>query len=948
VNFTRRHCLQASIIPVVFGVALALAVPMFGQNSSGQSIGLPQDWTHHHLIFPDTGTYQEAVQNGTADKWMALHKSIPFLLDWAKRKGAADPFAGVPAIAGAPVTTAGAELSSAFSLTFPPLSLVPERPKRKPAPPTMTRDWSVSLGGGGVAAGMYPAKFGYDVNANPTCSDFAVFPVNATPASGQANLVGLNNLYSASTGTNFCPGTGPTFLFAYEVGGSTGGAVKTSPVISLLGTKVAFVESLTGDGTSVGSKFHVLTIGTTGSNGSSATSPVVPGTGNNAVDTAITMNGFVSDTLSSPFVDYGDDFAYVGDNNGKLHKFTGVFLGSPAEVVGGSPSWPVAVAPAGTILTGPIYDSVSGNIFVGGSDGNLYAVNASTGTVRAAVISGRQSGSACVSLVDPPIVDSVNATIFTGANHSALSSTTCGGQGVLAQLDTAAGYAAPPAWVAGHAYAANTQITDSNGNIEKVTTAGTSGGSAPTWNKTVDIAPTGDTITVGITAIQTTITVGSTTGISANDYIQINSEIMQVTSVVPSTTLNVTRGQLGTTAVLHGISTPVSTYRLTIDNSVTWTDLGISQWVANTAYAFSTTPTLINDTNNNIEWLATPGTSTTGSHPTWSTTVGGVTTDNSAFWVNVGTNPLNVRATVTQSSVGASLARAGTFDNAYLTAGGKGGDLYYVMGGTSTLKSATFNGSSVMSAGSTSVGIGNGAGTQESPLTEIYNPNGPAGARDWLFLGSSASIAIGGCGAGAACVESYDITNSSSVAAGTGVAESGGTSGIIVDNVFSYPPWQASHPYTTNTLITDPNGNVQDVTACSGTCTSGSGAPTFGWNTTVDVASTTLTGSVTSGAGNMSVASTTGFSVGDYIKVDSEIMLLNAGLFGSGISRGQRGTTAASHNNGATVSTYRLTIDNTGANQVTWTNQGPNQTSSLYFGPLGAHTAVKLTQSGLK
>ena len=32
-----------------------------------------------------------------------------------------------------------------------------------------------------------------------------------------------------------------------------------------------------------------------------------------------------TDTYSSPFVDFGSKTAYVGDDSGKMHKFTNVF-----------------------------------------------------------------------------------------------------------------------------------------------------------------------------------------------------------------------------------------------------------------------------------------------------------------------------------------------------------------------------------------------------------------------------------------------------------------------------------------------------------------------------------------------------------------------------------------------------------------------------------------------
>ena len=55
----------------------------------------------------------------------------------------------------------------------------------------MKKDWAVSLGAGGVAQGMLPAKFSFNVNATPSCTaDFVVFPVNASTGNTRANVVG--------------------------------------------------------------------------------------------------------------------------------------------------------------------------------------------------------------------------------------------------------------------------------------------------------------------------------------------------------------------------------------------------------------------------------------------------------------------------------------------------------------------------------------------------------------------------------------------------------------------------------------------------------------------------------------------------------------------------------------------------------------------------------------
>ena len=66
----------------------------------------------------------------------------------------------------------------------------------------------------------FPAMFVFDVTATPSCTnDFVVMGIPSNPAAGgQANIIGLNNLYSGPASTGYCPGTGPTVKFAYASG----------------------------------------------------------------------------------------------------------------------------------------------------------------------------------------------------------------------------------------------------------------------------------------------------------------------------------------------------------------------------------------------------------------------------------------------------------------------------------------------------------------------------------------------------------------------------------------------------------------------------------------------------------------------------------------------------------------------------------------------------------
>jgi hypothetical protein len=223
----------------------------------------------------------------------------------------------------------------------------------------------------------YPAKYVFDVTAAPSCTnDFVVIGIPATPASGgQANVVGLNNLYStspASAAPN-CTTNGPTVMFAYASGT---GQVPAFVTLSQNGKQLAYVENLTTGS----SYFHVLTIGTTGTNGTSASAAVVPGAagGNNAVDQRVLLSpdGGITNQSSTnaAYVRYSgndsNDFAYVstyttaGTGSGYLYKIGNVFKpGSTPTIL-----WSIAV---NAIPSTPIYDEKANKVFFTDSNGRI-------------------------------------------------------------------------------------------------------------------------------------------------------------------------------------------------------------------------------------------------------------------------------------------------------------------------------------------------------------------------------------------------------------------------------------------------------------------------------------------------------------------------------------------------------------------------------------------------
>ncbi|PYV99738.1 MAG: hypothetical protein DMG86_14085 [Acidobacteria bacterium] len=116
---------------------LVLVSALTAQVAEHQTrVGFPQDWTHRHVVFHRQTLWQHPQLTSEP---RVLHQFIRKMA-----YSAVGPFA------------ASDEVS----------------PKRTAA---LRRDWSVNLGVGKVAFGMSPVKYGFDVNALPSCAnDFAL------------------------------------------------------------------------------------------------------------------------------------------------------------------------------------------------------------------------------------------------------------------------------------------------------------------------------------------------------------------------------------------------------------------------------------------------------------------------------------------------------------------------------------------------------------------------------------------------------------------------------------------------------------------------------------------------------------------------------------------------------------------------------------------------------
>jgi hypothetical protein len=222
--------------------------------------------------------------------------------------------------------------------------------------------------------------------------------------------------------------------------------VVTSPVLSSDGAKVAYVET----GTANGAILRILRwdadsstdgIGglpdqylSAGSNWS-ACNPQP-----NSCLFGLPFSGNPAASESSPYYVYSNDTLYVGDDSGKLHKFVGIFAGTPSEVT--TAPWPITLG--ATVLHSPVFDSGSGNIFVGDSNGNIFYVKDTGSSAGVCSTSSNGGQVPCIgttngasngptsdalggSIDDAPIIDGstgrvffFNGTIPSGSTCSAL------------------------------------------------------------------------------------------------------------------------------------------------------------------------------------------------------------------------------------------------------------------------------------------------------------------------------------------------------------------------------------------------------------------------------------------------------------------------------------------------------------------------------------------------
>lgn len=424
-----------AIIALCLAVATLLAGPVWAQRSEEAGVvqgwnhqvnGMPHDWTHHHLVFSNPGTEDEALGKGAYDEWVKIVNDPRYIMQQLQRHA---PVQG-PAAEDVARIQAAAQLD--FALRESTRILPSSMPEFKPKP-TLQKDWSEGILTGAVLPNTYPAKYTFNPIGAATCAtDYVVYPTGATGSGTAATIIAYNNLY---VGTGACEALNPTVYWAYNTGAA---AVTTSPVLSGDGTKVAFIQ-----GTAASMSLVVLKFAASG--GSVGAPAAAPTTVTNITTctapcmTVTSVSGTVGDIYSSPFYDYTNDVIYVGDNSGHLYKITGVFNGTVSP-----PVTSITLTGSTFNVASPVYDSTSGCVFVGDSEGFFYSVSSG---VAGTVCTGASfanfghsenlgDGAANEGIFDAALVDSSAHMVYAFVTDSAAIGSCAAGDNCIVQFTT--------------------------------------------------------------------------------------------------------------------------------------------------------------------------------------------------------------------------------------------------------------------------------------------------------------------------------------------------------------------------------------------------------------------------------------------------------------------------------------------------------------------------------
>ncbi len=640
---------------VQFGAGLValvtLGLVLTGEAAKPPQQGVPTDWTHQHTIFSRPATAERARQ---------VELDPRYWQQWYRQN-----IVRTVSIDGA----AADEAPVAFDRD------------RRVVDGKVHRDWSEDMGGNAmVGAGNFPAKYSFSISTANCGSaaqpDFVVFSTGLQSSNTVASIVAYDNLYSG------CTGTVPSTYWAYNTTGTAPGAIKTSPIFSLDGSQLAFVQTDGVHGTVVLLKWKAGT----GSLASPATPSLVT-PANYSACTAPCITTFdlrtalgvqTNDTASSVYYDYGGDVAWIGDSLGLLHQFHPFFSGTPAEIR--TAPWPVQVnATNPTALSSPVFDHISGNVFVGDAGGFVERVSSTTGV---ATVSGQMDFATGV--LGPAVVDKTIGKVYVFSSNNGVANcsgtspcasvyqlTTSFGAGTTGtQTHVGVGGGTNPLYAGGFdsAYRSSTNGTGSlyvcgnTGGAPTLFQIKINAGTMPALGTFIGLV-TQNASTAACSPVTDILNPNLTGGSEERAFLSaqlggrstlcnnlgclvafVNTPWKAKTAYVLGQEVLASHIETVIQAGTSATTTPpwgTTTGQVINDGSVKWIDQGATNvgqfptWTKTTSYGVGIR---LADSNGNVEIVTVAGT-TGATVPPWATTAGANTTDGTVTYINAGALP---------------------------------------------------------------------------------------------------------------------------------------------------------------------------------------------------------------------------------------------------------------------------------------------------------------------
>ena len=125
------------------GVGTPVVDPVVQRNIEDWAIqqrGLPDDWTHHYLVFSNPGTEQQAIESGNYEQWLNIVNDPRFTLQQIKRSRGAKALEDT----GASATSTPSAEGLGAGAPEQGLGAVSTKQARKTK---LKKDWAVAIGG---------------------------------------------------------------------------------------------------------------------------------------------------------------------------------------------------------------------------------------------------------------------------------------------------------------------------------------------------------------------------------------------------------------------------------------------------------------------------------------------------------------------------------------------------------------------------------------------------------------------------------------------------------------------------------------------------------------------------------------------------------------------------------------------------------------------------------